>query len=70
MRTNGQAACRDLRSGSCGSAELLRATVCGHCDLAGLSVDAGAHSLWLSSSKKSVFPELFLLPKKADIEIQ
>ena len=30
MRTNGQAACRDSRSGSCGSAELqLRAAVCG-----------------------------------------
>jgi len=60
MRTNGQAACRDLRSGSCGSAELLRAAVCGPCDLAGLSVDAGAHGSRLGSSKKRVFPEPFL----------
>ncbi len=38
-------------------------------DLASLSVDAHAHGSQLGSSKR-VFPELFLSPKKADIQIQ
>jgi len=45
MRTNGQAACRDSRSGGCGSAELLQATVCGPCDLSSLSVNADMHTV-------------------------